>query len=157
MVERTLGRLRQFRRLRVRYARRADIHEAFLSLGCSIICCRRLTPFLLEALNVPGRLRIVLLYARVRSSAACTCWVPGKADATAPRTPAPPAPPNRVGEPYPLTMSVTLGLRCASTPRATVSFCTTDMDTRMCQSALKNCLCWHIDIILTQIESGFTR
>ena len=43
VVERTLRWLRQFRRLRVRYERRADIHEAFLSLGCSIICFRRLT------------------------------------------------------------------------------------------------------------------
>ena len=34
-----------WRRLRVRYERRADIHEAFLSLGCSIICFRRLTSF----------------------------------------------------------------------------------------------------------------
>ena len=45
VVERTLGWLHQFRRLRVRYERRADIHEAFLSLGCSIICFRRLTYF----------------------------------------------------------------------------------------------------------------
>ncbi|MDE2788349.1 MAG: transposase, partial [Chloroflexota bacterium] len=45
VVERTLGWLHQFRRLRVRYERRADIHEAFLSLGCSIICFRRLNPF----------------------------------------------------------------------------------------------------------------
>ena len=44
-VERTLGWLYQFRRLRVRYERRADIHEAFLSLGCSIICFRRLISF----------------------------------------------------------------------------------------------------------------
>ena len=45
VVERTLGWLRQFRRLRVRYERRADIHEAFLSLGCSVICFRRLSSF----------------------------------------------------------------------------------------------------------------
>ena len=45
VVERTLGWLHQFRRLRVRYERRADIHEAFLSLGCPIICFRRLTSF----------------------------------------------------------------------------------------------------------------
>lgn len=45
VVERTLGWLRQFRRLRVRYERRADIHEAFLSLGCSLICHRRLKSF----------------------------------------------------------------------------------------------------------------
>ena len=42
VVERTLAWLRQFRRLRVRYERRADIHEAFLSIGCSLICFRRL-------------------------------------------------------------------------------------------------------------------
>ena len=39
------GWLYQFRRLRVLYERRADIHEAFLSLGCSIICFRRLLSF----------------------------------------------------------------------------------------------------------------
>ena len=45
VVERTLGWLHQLRRLRVRYERRADIHETFLSLGCSIICFRRLSSF----------------------------------------------------------------------------------------------------------------
>jgi transposase len=38
VVERTLAWLHQFRRLRVRYERRADIHEAFLAIGCSMIC-----------------------------------------------------------------------------------------------------------------------
>lgn len=38
VVERTLSWLHQFRRLRVRYERRSDIHEAFLSIGCSVIC-----------------------------------------------------------------------------------------------------------------------
>jgi transposase len=38
VVERTISWLRQFRRLRVRYERRADIHEAFLTLGCILIC-----------------------------------------------------------------------------------------------------------------------
>jgi transposase len=38
MVERTIAWLHQFRRLRVRFERRADIHEAFLSIGCSLIC-----------------------------------------------------------------------------------------------------------------------
>jgi transposase len=38
VVERTLSWLHQFRRLRVRYERRADIHEGFLSLGCVMIC-----------------------------------------------------------------------------------------------------------------------
>jgi transposase len=40
VVERTLSWLHQFRRLRVRFERRADIHEAFLTLGCVIICSR---------------------------------------------------------------------------------------------------------------------
>jgi hypothetical protein len=30
--------LNRLRRLKVRYERRADIHEAFLSLGCALIC-----------------------------------------------------------------------------------------------------------------------
>jgi transposase len=38
VVERTLGWLHQYRRLRVRYDRRADIHEGFLTIGCALIC-----------------------------------------------------------------------------------------------------------------------
>ena len=38
VVERTLAWLARYRRLSVRYERRADIHEAFLYLGCSLIC-----------------------------------------------------------------------------------------------------------------------
>jgi transposase len=38
VVERTFAWLNQFRRLRVRYERRADIHEAFLALACGLIC-----------------------------------------------------------------------------------------------------------------------
>ena len=38
VVERSLSWLHQFRRLRVRYERRADIHEAFLTIGCLLIC-----------------------------------------------------------------------------------------------------------------------
>jgi transposase len=37
LVERSLSWPRQHRRLRVRYERRADIHEAFMSLGCCLI------------------------------------------------------------------------------------------------------------------------
>lgn len=40
VVERTLSWLNRFRRLKVRYERRADIHEAFLSLGCALVCWR---------------------------------------------------------------------------------------------------------------------
>jgi transposase len=38
VVERTLAWLHRFRRLAMRYERRADVHEAFLTLGCSLIC-----------------------------------------------------------------------------------------------------------------------
>jgi len=38
VVERTLAWLHQFRRLRTRYDRRADLHEGFMALGCSLIC-----------------------------------------------------------------------------------------------------------------------
>ena len=38
VVERTLAWLNRFRRLKVRYERRADIHQAFLTLGCVMIC-----------------------------------------------------------------------------------------------------------------------
>jgi IS5 family transposase len=42
VVERTLSWLNRFRRLKVRYERRADIHQAFLTLGCALICWRTL-------------------------------------------------------------------------------------------------------------------
>lgn len=42
VVERTFAWLNQFRRRRVRYDKRADIHEAFLSLGCALICWQSL-------------------------------------------------------------------------------------------------------------------
>jgi transposase len=42
VVERTLAWLNQFRRLRIRDERRADIHHAFLTLGCALICWRSL-------------------------------------------------------------------------------------------------------------------
>lgn len=42
VVERTLAWLSCYRRLCVRYERRADIHEAFLELGCALICFNRL-------------------------------------------------------------------------------------------------------------------
>jgi transposase len=40
VVERTLSWLNQMRRLRVRYERRDDIHEAFVQLGCALITWR---------------------------------------------------------------------------------------------------------------------
>lgn len=38
VVERTLAWLARFRRLTVRYERRSDIHQGFLSLACCLIC-----------------------------------------------------------------------------------------------------------------------
>ena len=40
-VERTLSWLNRFRRLRIRYERHAETHQAFLLLGCSLIALRR--------------------------------------------------------------------------------------------------------------------
>ena len=39
-VERTISWLHQFRRLRIRWDRRPNIHQAFLSLAAAIICYR---------------------------------------------------------------------------------------------------------------------
>jgi len=38
VIERTLAWLNRFRRLTIRYERRADIHAAFVTLGCVLIC-----------------------------------------------------------------------------------------------------------------------
>jgi transposase len=45
VVERTLAWLGQFRRLTIRYERRQDIHEAFVSLGCALICFKAMQRF----------------------------------------------------------------------------------------------------------------
>lgn len=45
VVERTLAWLNRFRRLTIRYERRADIHQAFLILGCALICFNQLCRF----------------------------------------------------------------------------------------------------------------
>jgi transposase len=41
-VEQTLSWLHRYRRLRIRYEQRDDIHQAFLSLGCALICFKQL-------------------------------------------------------------------------------------------------------------------
>ena len=41
VVEQTLALFHQFRRLRTRFDKRDDIHEAFMTLGCAMICWRR--------------------------------------------------------------------------------------------------------------------
>lgn len=46
VVERTLSWLNRYRRLKVRYERRDDIHQAFLDLvGCTLICWRYVQRF----------------------------------------------------------------------------------------------------------------
>ena len=45
VVERTLAWLARFRRLSVRYERRADIHLAFTTLGCALICLNQIRRF----------------------------------------------------------------------------------------------------------------
>lgn len=42
VVERTFAWLHQFKRLRIRYEIRADLHQGLLQLACSIICLRQL-------------------------------------------------------------------------------------------------------------------
>jgi IS5 family transposase len=42
VVERTLSWLNRYWRLKVRYERRADVHQAFLELGCALICWNHL-------------------------------------------------------------------------------------------------------------------
>jgi IS5 family transposase len=45
VVERTLAWLNRFRRLAVRYERRADIHLAFTTLACAIVCLNQTRRF----------------------------------------------------------------------------------------------------------------
>lgn len=40
VVERTFAWLHNFRRLRTRYERRAELHLAFMQLGCAVVCQR---------------------------------------------------------------------------------------------------------------------
>ena len=42
VVERTFAWLHHFKRLLIRYDRRHEIHEAFLAIGCCLVCFRRL-------------------------------------------------------------------------------------------------------------------
>jgi len=46
VVERTFAWLHKLKRLLVRYDRRVEIHEAFLAIGCCLVCFRRLQPSL---------------------------------------------------------------------------------------------------------------
>ena len=42
VVEQTIALMHQFRRLRVRYDKRDDIHETFMTIAEAVICYRRL-------------------------------------------------------------------------------------------------------------------
>ena len=42
VVEQALALFHQFRRLRTRFDKRDDIHEAFMDIGCAMMCWRRL-------------------------------------------------------------------------------------------------------------------
>ncbi len=43
VVERTLAWLNRFRRPAIRYERRANIHEALVTLGCATICLNQIS------------------------------------------------------------------------------------------------------------------
>ncbi|GGY16642.1 hypothetical protein GCM10010358_80350 [Streptomyces minutiscleroticus] len=55
VVEQSCTLLHRFRRLRIRWEIRDDIHEAFLSLACGIICRRRLRNLVLWSCETPHR------------------------------------------------------------------------------------------------------
>jgi transposase len=48
VIERTFAQLHQFKRLLVRYERRAEMHEAMLAIGCCLIRFRRLPTLILQ-------------------------------------------------------------------------------------------------------------
>ena len=45
VVERTLSWLNRYRRLKVRYERQSEVHQAFLDLGCALICWNHVQRF----------------------------------------------------------------------------------------------------------------
>ncbi len=45
VVERSFAWLARFRRLSIRYERRADLHLAFTTLACAVICMRQIRRF----------------------------------------------------------------------------------------------------------------
>lgn len=55
VVEQTFALLHQFERLAVRWERRTELHDAFVSLACSLICWRRLKRALLITLQAIKR------------------------------------------------------------------------------------------------------
>ena len=77
VVERTLSWLHQHRRLRIRYERRVDVHEAFLTLACSLICFRQLKGSFVGR-SKPRSTRVGSRSALARRGRACrvfrACW-----------------------------------------------------------------------------------
>lgn len=69
VVERAIAWLHQYRRLRVRYERRADIHEAFLHIACALIGWKQLKRSLCYRLLVSLRRRC---RAILRSDSPCS-------------------------------------------------------------------------------------
>ncbi len=45
VLERTLSWLNRYRRLKVRYERQSEVHQAFLDLGCALICWNHVQRF----------------------------------------------------------------------------------------------------------------
>lgn len=45
VVERGISWLHQYKRLRIRWERRADLHQGLLTLACALTCYRRLNSF----------------------------------------------------------------------------------------------------------------
>ncbi|MFG3199897.1 IS5 family transposase [Streptomyces sp. NPDC048208] len=60
VVEQTFALLHHFRRLAVRRERRTELHDAFVSLACSLICWRRLKKARMIVLRALSRLRLDL-------------------------------------------------------------------------------------------------
>jgi len=67
VVERTFAWLNQFGRLRVRYEKRADMHEALLALACALLCWNILERYSGKASWV-NRLSSYLNYTNVDQS-----------------------------------------------------------------------------------------
>jgi transposase len=59
VVERTFAWLNQFRRLRIRYEKRADVHEAFLNLACALLCWNFLDRHLRKSDRVSELYRVI--------------------------------------------------------------------------------------------------
>jgi len=55
VVERSFAWLHQYKRLRTRYERRADLHLALMQLACALICYRKLQTIMKRVVSGRGR------------------------------------------------------------------------------------------------------